>query len=79
MPVEIPPASMTTTSSEPAAVAAVVAVISVSETTFTEVAGLPISTVAPDRNPVPLIVTEVPPAVVPALGLMDVTVGGGGA
>ena len=34
-------------------------------------------TLAPDRNPVPVIVTDVPPAVVPDVGEIDVTVGAG--
>jgi hypothetical protein len=71
-----PDASLTTTSSSPAAVAAVFAVISVAETTTTEVAALPILTVAPFRKPVPLILTAVPPAVEPNDGSIAVTVGG---
>ena len=66
---------MTTTSWAPAAVAAVVAVISVSETTVTEVAELPILTVAGETKPLPLILTEVPPAVGPWVGLMRLHVG----
>ena len=66
---EVPLASVTTTSSEPAA-AAVVAVISVADTTFTAVAAVPIVTVAPETKPLPVIVTAVPPAVVPEVGLM---------
>ena len=76
---EVPFASVTTTSSEPAAVADVTAVIFVAVTTVTEVAALPIVTVAPETNPVPLIVTFVPPPEVPEAGAMDVTLGGGGA
>ena len=74
---EVPFASVTTTSSEPAAVGAVVAVISLDDTTTTELAALPIVTVAPATNPLPLIVTGVPPAVEPDVGVIDVTVGGG--
>jgi hypothetical protein len=37
----------------------------------------PSFTVAPDWNPVPVIVTPVPPFVVPALGEMELTVGAG--
>jgi len=49
--------------------------ISVSETTLTDVAALPIVTVAPAKKPLPLIVTAVPPAAGPEVGLMDVTFG----
>src|SRR5664280_1722344 len=66
------------TSSEPAAVATVVAVISVAVTSFTEVASLPILTVAPETKPEPLIFTEVPPTVVPEDGSIEVTVGRAG-
>ena len=72
---EGPPASVTTTSCAPAAVAAVVAVISVSETTATEVAALPILTVAGETKPLPLILTEVEPAVGPWVGVMLSTIG----
>ncbi len=71
-----PPAMVTITSSSPAAVAAVLALISVSETTSTAVAVLPIFTVAPFTNPVPLITTLVPPSVEPLDGSTLVTVGG---
>src|ERR1035438_4083859 len=64
------------TSSSPAAVAAVLALISVSETTSTAVAVLPIFTVAPFTNPVPVITTAVPPSVDPDDGSTFVTVGG---
>jgi hypothetical protein len=67
---------VTTTLAAPAAWAGVVAVIEVLPTTTTFVAETPpMVTVAPETNPVPLIVTEVPPAVVPEFGDMDVTVG----
>ena len=75
-PVEGPPASVTITSWAPAGLAAVLAVISVSETTVTAVAAAPIVTVDPVRKPLPLIVTEVPPAVGPWVGSIEVTVGG---
>ena len=69
---------VTTTLTAPAARAAVVAVIDVLLTTVTPVAAVPPRlTVAPARNPVPVIVTAVPPAVVPLLGLTLVTVGAG--
>ena len=74
--VELPPTSVTITSCGPAALAAVLAVISVAETTATEVAALPIVTVDPVRKPLPLILTEVPPAVGPWVGVMLSTLGG---
>jgi hypothetical protein len=53
-------------------------VIEVEPTTTTFVAAVPpMLTVAPLRKPVPLIVTDVPPEVVPELGVMPVTVGAG--
>ena len=69
---------VTTTLTAPAACAGVVAVIDVLLTTVTPVAAVPPRlTVAPVRKPVPVIVTGVPPAVVPMLGEIDVTVGAG--
>ncbi len=62
----------------PAPCAGVVAVIVVLLTTLTFVAAVkPILTLAPATKPVPLIVTEVPPAVVPEFGEMPLTVGAG--
>jgi len=56
----------------------VVAVIDVLLTTVTPVANVPPSwTVAPARKPVPLMVTAVPPLVVPDVGLIALTVGAG--
>ena len=72
---ELPFVSVTTTSWLPVP-AAVLAVISVSETTLTSVAAEPIVTVAPVRKPLPLIVTAVPPAAGPWGGVMLSTVGG---
>jgi len=47
-------------------------------TTITFVAGvLPMLTIAPAANPLPLIVTFVPPLADPVFGEMEVTVGGG--
>jgi hypothetical protein len=47
-------------------------------TTFTPVADvLPNFTVAPDRKPVPVMVTDVPPVVVPAAGEIPLTFGAG--
>src|ERR1700693_6010502 len=64
------------TSCDPAVLAVVLAVLSVSETTATEVAAAPIVTVEPARKPLPLILTAVPPAVGPWVGSTEVTVGG---
>ena len=75
---EVPFASETTTSSVPAAVAAVVALISVAETTVTALASFPIVTVAPDTKPVPLMITAVPPADGPEVGVIVLTAGTGG-
>ena len=70
---------VTTTSTAPAACAAVVAVIVVLFLTLTPVADVPPNfTVAPVRKPVPLMVTGVPPAVVPEVGEIELTVGAGG-
>jgi hypothetical protein len=56
----------------------VIAVIVVPFATVTLVADVPLSfTVAPVRKPVPVMVTAVPPLVVPELGVIAVTVGAG--
>ena len=69
---------VTITFTAPAACAGVVAVIVVLFTTVTPVAGVPPTlTVAPAKNPVPVIVTAVPPAAVPEFGAMEATVGEG--
>src|SRR3984893_6817583 len=69
---------VTTTLTAPAAWAAVVAVIEVLFTTVTVLAAVPPTvTVAPDRKPVPVMVTAVPPLPDPELGEISVTVGGG--
>ena len=69
---------VTTTLTAPAAWAGVVAVMEVALTTFTPVAAVPPKlTVAPDKNPVPVMVTAVPPAVEPEVGETAVTVGAG--
>jgi len=69
---------VTTTLTVPAACAAVVAVIEVELTTVTLVAAVPPKlTVAPDEKPVPVIVTDVPPLVLPEVGEIEVTVGAG--
>ena len=53
-------------------------VIWVADVTVTEVHELaPKVTVAPVRNPVPVIVTEVPPSSAPVVGETELTVGAG--
>ena len=60
----------------PTVPAGVLAVIEVAFTTVMPVAAVPpIVTVAPLRNPVPVIVTLVPPARGPKLGEILITVG----
>ena len=67
---------MTVTSTIPAACAGLVAVIEVALTTVTPVAaGVPKFTAVAPRKFVPVIVTEVPPAVEPDVGVMPVMVG----
>jgi len=62
----------------PAACAGVVAVMVVLLTKFTLVAATPpMLTVAPDAKALPVIVTDVPPAVEPEFGVMFVTLGPG--
>lgn len=62
----------------PAAWAGVVAVIDVLLTSVTPVAALPPRlTLAPARKPVPVIVTVVPPLMLPELGVTETTVGAG--
>jgi hypothetical protein len=69
---------VTVTLTAPAACAGVVAVIVVLLVTKTLVAGTPpIISVAPVVKPLPLIVTEVPPAVVPEFGVILLTFGVG--
>lgn len=73
-----PSVLVTTTFTDPAVCAGVMAVICVALTTVTAVAAVPPNiTAAPDRNPVPVTVIDVPPAVVPDVGEMAVTVGAG--
>jgi hypothetical protein len=77
-PVRLPlwPFNVTVTVTAPAVPAGVVAVIEVLLTTVTFVAAAePNVTVAPEAKLVPVIVTDVPPAVEPVLGLTPVTVG----
>ena len=70
---------VTTTFTAPARPGGVMQVISVSETTITDVAGVPpkVTEVVPVK-PVPVIVTEVPPSLFPEFGEIFVIVGGGG-
>ena len=66
---------VTTTSTAPAACAVVAPVIVVAFTVETVSEEPPIETVAPAWKPLPAIVTEVPPAAGPLVGVIDVTVG----
>jgi hypothetical protein len=67
---------VTITLTEPAASAGVVAWIEVELETVTDVAAvLPKVTVAPVWKFVPVMVTTVPPEVVPEVGVMEVIVG----
>ncbi len=69
---------LTTTLTAPAAWVGVVALMDVLLTTVTPVAAVPPRlTVAPDRKPVPVMVTAVPPLALPVLGMIALTVGGG--
>jgi len=71
------PPTVTVTVTAPALPAGVVAVICVALTTTTLVAAVaPNVTVAPAAKFVPVIVTAVPPAVVPLFGDTPLTVGG---
>jgi hypothetical protein len=71
-----PSVFVTTTFTVPTVWAGVLAAMDVLLTTETFVAGVPpMLTVAPVKKPVPVIVTEVPPLVVPELGEIAVTVG----
>ncbi len=77
---EVPPAAVTVTSTVAADSAGEVTVIEVVELTTTPVpATVPNFTPVTPVKPVPVIVTVVPPAVDPVLGLTPVTVGAGGA
>ena len=70
---------VTTTLTRPAACGGVVTVIEVLLATVTFVAAVVSNfTVAPEAKFVPVIVTDVPPAVDPGLGKTDVIVGGCG-
>ncbi len=72
----VPLGVVTVTSMAPAAPAGEVAVTEVGDVTETEVAGEePKSTALAPVNPVPAMVTTVPPARGPARGLREVTAG----
>jgi hypothetical protein len=72
----VPPGVVTVTFTVPADSAGETAVNCVEETNVTPVAAVePNVTLASGTNPVPVIVTVVPPAVGPASGLRPVTVG----
>jgi len=66
---------VTTTLTAPAACALVVPVMLVALMVDTVSAEPPRETVAPVWNPVPAIVTEVPPALGPLVGVTELTVG----
>jgi len=76
VPVDVPPGVVTVTFTAPAIPAGAVAVTDVAELTTT-----PVAAFAPNRTAVapvrfvPVIVTDVPPATGPLVGLSDVTVG----
>ena len=70
-------AFVTVTVTEPAAWAVVVPVIAVELIVDTVRAEPPNDTVAPEANPVPATVTDVPPAIAPVFGVTPVTVGAG--
>ncbi len=72
----VPEGAVTVTSTVPAACAGAVAVIWFALSTVKVVAAVaPKSTAVAPVNPVPAIVTEVPPAAGPELGVTLVTVG----
>ena len=73
--VEVPPDVVTLTSTVPVP-AGDVAVIDVAETTLMPVAAVaPKLTAVAPVNPVPVMVTDVPPTPGPEVGAIDVTVG----
>ena len=74
----VPPDVVTKTLAVPTVPAGVVQVIEVAETTLIEAQAAPpmVTALAPVRL-VPVRVTAVPPAVLPLVGLMAVTVGAG--
>ena len=74
---DVPAGVVTVTSTVPALPAGEVAVTDVAESAVIDAAFAPKSTAVAEPRFVPVITTELPPAVRPALGEMLVTVGGG--
>jgi hypothetical protein len=75
----VPPGVVTVTSTVPRVPAGEVAVIEVGLFTVNFAAALLANfTALAPANPVPVIVTDVPPVLGPEVGLTPVTVGGGG-
>jgi hypothetical protein len=75
---DVPPAVVTVTSTVPALLAEDVAVICVAESTWNDDAAVDPNVTALDPvNPVPVIVTDVPPSAGPADGDTEVTVDAG--
>jgi hypothetical protein len=75
---DVPPGVVTVTSTVPAEPAGAVAVIDVSLTNvYDDAAVLPNITPVTPVKPLPEMVTDVPPAAVPVVGEMPVTVGTG--
>jgi len=72
---EVPIPLVTVTSTAPAACAGEAAMIVVSLVTVNSAVTMPKSTAVAPVNPVPVTVTDVPPAVDPEVGLTPVTVG----
>jgi len=73
---DVPPGAVTVTSTAPAVCAGEVAVMLVADTTVNDEAAVePNDTPVAPVKFVPVIVTLVPPAVGPAAGVSDVTVG----
>ena len=71
----MPATVVTVTSTVPAVSAGAVAVIEVAEFAVMVPAVAPNLTPEAEERPVPVMVTEVPPAIEPPLGLIAVTVG----
>ena len=77
VPVEVPPGVVTVTFTVPGASAGAVAVTCVAElTTMWVDAVVPKCTEVAPVKLVPVMITEVPPACGPEVGLIEVTVGG---
>ncbi len=72
---DVPVDPVTVTSTVPAAAAGTIAVTCVAELIVKLAAALPKWTAVAPLKPEPLIVTEVPPAVVPDVGLRPLTTG----